>query len=86
MASPQEHLAAALERLKTLQDEGVVAIRSQDLGRLHRERLMRAGFLKPVIKGWYIASGPEESGDGETTAWYASFLGFLRRLSKPPFR
>lgn len=76
MASPQEHLAEALERLKTLQDKGVVAIRSQDLGRAHRERLMRAGFLKPVIKGWYIASRPEESGEGETTAWYASFWDF----------
>lgn len=54
----------------------MVAIRSQDLGRLHRERLTRAGFLKPVIKGWYIASRPEESGDGETTAWYASFWDF----------
>ena len=76
MASPQDHLADALEALKALQDKGVVAIRSQDLVRHHRERLSRAGFLKPVIKGWYIPSRPEESGDGETTVWYASFWDF----------
>lgn len=85
MASPQEHLAEALEHLKALQDQGVVAIRSQDLGRLDRERLMRAGFLKPVIKGWYIPSRPEESGDGETTAWYASFWDFCAAYLKHRF-
>lgn len=76
MSSPQEHLANALEALKTLQDKGMVAIRSQDLSRLHRERLTKAGFLKPVLKGWYIPSRPEQSNDGETTAWYASFWDF----------
>ena len=76
MGSPQEQLADALEALKTLQDQGMVAIRSKELSRPHRERLVRAGFLKPVLKGWYIPSRPEETGDGETTSWYASFWDF----------
>ena len=76
MASPQDHLADALEALKSLQDKGVFAIQSRHLERGHRERLVRAGFLKPVIKGWYVPSRPEESGDGETTSWYASFWDF----------
>lgn len=76
MARPQEHLAHALEILKALQEKGVVAIRSKDLGRLQRERLTRAGFLRPVLKGWYIPSRPEENGDRGTTSWYASFWDF----------
>ena len=33
MARPQEHLADALEALKAIQDKGVVAMRSKDLGK-----------------------------------------------------
>lgn len=76
MASPQAQLANALETLQTLQEEGKVAIRSGDLKRAERERLVRGGFLRQVIKGWYVPARPEEAGDGETTAWYAAFWGF----------
>lgn len=75
MAAPSEKLARALEALKALQARGVVAIRSGDLDRLDRERLVRSGFLQPVIKGWYIPARPDEPA-GESTAWYASFWDF----------
>jgi Fic/DOC family len=74
MATPQEKLAESLDALHELQGRGVVAIRSRDLSRTHRERLLAAGFLKEVIKGWYILSRPDEAGD--STAWYASFWDF----------
>lgn len=75
MATPQEKLAAALEALKVLQDDGAVAIRSADLSRLHRERLLKNGFLQEVMKGWYIPARPDETA-GESTAWYAAFWPF----------
>jgi len=75
MATPSEKLARSLEVLKDLQDRDVVAIRSRDLGRIDRERLVANGFLQAVIKGWYIASRPDETA-GESTAWYASFWNF----------
>lgn len=75
MATPQEKLADALGKLHALQGKGVVAIRSRDLSRTHRERLQAAGFLKQVFKGWYIASRPDEA-PGDSTAWYASFWDF----------
>jgi len=75
MTAPSEKLARSLEALKAFQDRGVVAIRSGDLERADRERLMRSGFLQPVIKGWYIPARPGESA-GESTAWYASFWDF----------
>jgi fido (protein-threonine AMPylation protein) len=75
MATPSEKLAASLGALKALQDRGFMALRSKDLTRTHRERLVRNGFLQEVIKGWYIPSRPEES-TGDSTAWYACFWTF----------
>ena len=75
MASPSDRLAASLEALKQLQDQGIAAVRSSQLGRTHRERLQRAGFIVEVMKGWYIPARPEET-QGESTAWYASFWAF----------
>jgi fido (protein-threonine AMPylation protein) len=75
MAAPSARLAASLEVLKRLQDQGIAAIRSTELGRTHRERLLRAGFIAEVMKGWYIPTRPDET-QGESTAWYASFWAF----------
>ncbi|GAG96216.1 unnamed protein product, partial [marine sediment metagenome] len=60
MATPAEMLAESLQALHDLQVNGVVAIRSGYLSRPHRERLLKNGFLQEVIKGWYIASRPDE--------------------------
>ncbi|MFT6914931.1 MAG: hypothetical protein ACJAWL_001230 [Motiliproteus sp.] len=75
MAKPSEKLAESLEILHQRQEQGSVAIRSGDLTRTHRERLCRNGFLQEVIKGWYIATRPNETA-GESSAWYASFWQF----------
>jgi hypothetical protein len=75
MPSPQQKLADSLEILYELQNQGTVAIRSRDLSRTHRERLVQNGFLKEVMKGWYIPAHPEETA-GESTAWYTSFWSF----------
>jgi hypothetical protein len=76
MPAPAEKLAQSLEILSKLQSsKGTAAIRARDLSRTHRERLLANGFLKEVIKGWYIPSRPDEA-KGESTAWYASFWRF----------
>lgn len=75
MASTSEKLAASLEALRVLQAQGVVAIRSTEMSRVHRERLLKNGFLQEVMKGWYIPARPDEP-VGESTAWYASFWDF----------
>jgi len=75
MASPAENLAGSLVILKALQDAGRVAIRATDLTRIHRERLVKNGFLEEVMKGWYVPTRPDQP-SGESTAWYTSFWGF----------
>jgi Fic/DOC family len=75
MATPSEKLGGSLEALAALQKAGRTAVLSKDLARSDRERLLKNGFLKEVMKGWYIAVRPDET-DGESTAWYASYWGF----------
>lgn len=75
MARPSEKLAESLRALKILQDQGAVAIRSADLSRTHRERLLKTGFLQEVMKGWYIPSSPDHQAS-DSTAWYTSYWGF----------
>ena len=64
-----------LRLFKGCKSGGGVAIRSRALSRTHRERLLKNGFLKEVIKGWYIPARPDEI-PGDSTAWYASFWDF----------
>jgi fido (protein-threonine AMPylation protein) len=80
----QRRLANALISLKSLQDSGLTVLRTNELSRDDRESLVDAGFLKPVIKGWYMPSRPGESA-GETTAWYASANDFIARYCEERF-
>lgn len=76
MASPSEKLAQSLELLRKLQNKiGIAVVRASDMTRTHKQRLVKNGFLKEVIKGWYISKRPEEQ-DGDTTSWHTSFWYF----------
>ena len=75
MPTPADKLAESLAVLKALQDAGIVAIKASRLTRVHRERLLKQGFIREVMKGWYIPTKPEGA-SGESTAWYASFWAF----------
>jgi hypothetical protein len=75
MATLSQKLADSLAELKALQDHQVTAIRSAQLSRTHRERLLKNGFIREVIKGWYIPYSPDEPAS-ESTTWYASFWAF----------
>jgi hypothetical protein len=75
MATPNEKLADSLRILQELHDNSKVAIKSAELSRINRERLLKNGFLKPITKGWYIAT-PADEKPGDSTSWYASYWQF----------
>lgn len=75
MPTPTENLAKSLAALETIQGAGKVALRSSDLPRADRERLLKNGFLQEVMKGWYIPTRPDQP-SGESTAWLTSFWHF----------
>jgi hypothetical protein len=76
MASPEEKLAQSLEILKGLQNKGGIAIiKAEAISRGHKERLIKNGFIKEVMKGWYISSNPQER-KGDTTSWFTAYWQF----------
>src|SRR5260370_26040932 len=75
MPSPNEKLAESLDVLKELQQGNRRVFRSDDLSRVHRERLVENGFLQEVMKGWLISSSPDSQA-GESTPCHASFWEF----------
>ena len=78
MATPSEKLAASLEVLKQLQDQKIVGVKSTDLSRVHKDRLLMHGFIREVFKGWYIVVPPNEN-KGDSTSWYTSYWSFCSR-------
>lgn len=84
MATPNEKLAESLSLLKELQRGGRRVFRSDDLTRVHRERLIESGFLQEVMKGWLISASPQAR-KGDTTPWYASFWEFCARYCADRF-
>ena len=75
MASPNELLARSLERIQARQRGGV--IRAESLGRTHANRLLKAGFIKPIIQGWFYLNDPAD--DGGSTTWFTVYWSFLRQ-------
>ncbi len=72
-------LANSLQQARQVAQDNIV--QSSELPRIHRERLVKSGWLTPVIRGWYILGHPD--GQGESTNWFASYWSFINQyLSK----
>ena len=79
-------MAESLAVLKAYQDnhkDNLVIRGAETLGRTHTERLVDAGYLKMVIKGWYIPSFPGNEGD--STVWYVSYWSFVAAYLESKF-
>ncbi len=84
MPAPNQKLAASLRRLRALQRNGRRVFQSDDLTRLHRQRLLDSGFLQEVVKGWLISASPTAR-PGDSTPWYASFWEFCTQYCTERF-
>jgi hypothetical protein len=59
--------------LKGIQDQdGVAILKTNVISRIHRDRLLKNGFIQEVMKGWYISANPGQR-KGDSTSWYAAF-------------
>lgn len=77
MATPSEKLADSLEQLHALQSKTrMKAIPGAKLSRVHRQRLVKNGFLEEVLRGWYIPTRPSDA-KGDSAPWYASMPDFV---------
>ena len=68
-------LAAALSFVKDLQDHGRKVFRGSELDK-HRGILLKNGYIKELLKGWYIVSSPIDHA-GDTTLWNATWKEFI---------
>ena len=77
MATHAEKLATSLGILKELVGDSKRAIfKSTEFSRVHRERLVKAGFLIKMKKGWLLLADPAKKA-GDSTLWYANYWRFL---------
>lgn len=77
MATHAEKLATSLGILKDLVGDSKRAIfKSTEFSRVHRERLVKAGFLIEMKKGWLLLADPTKK-VGDSTLWYANYWRFL---------
>lgn len=83
MAQPfHQLLAVSLRKAKKVSDHQI--IRSEQLQRIDRERLMKAGCLQKIVRGWYLLC-PPHTDPGESTPFYSSFWDFVRLYLKNRF-
>ena len=74
MPAPNKKLAASMAQLQSVQGERRV-LRSEELSRTHRDRLVQSGFLQRATKGWLFVSNPTDTPDN-ATGWYGCFWEF----------
>lgn len=79
---PNQQLAESLKIAKDLAKDSV--LQSSLLDRTHRERLIKAGCLTEVIRGWYLLTSPDAS-NGGSTAWFGGFWVFTKRYMDERF-
>ena len=84
MPTPHDKLATSLGALQSLQATGRRVYRSAELGRLHRLRLLEAGFVRSPMDGWLYATTPGDSPE-DPTAWYAAFWEFVAAYGRQRF-
>ena len=78
MVAPNKKLAHSLTFLRRLQEDGRGVYRSAEFSREDRERLVRHGWLAPIVKGWLMASEPSVL-DHDSTPWHAAYWEFCSR-------
>ncbi len=71
----QQKLAESLGRAETIARNGI--IKSSELARTDRERLLKVGCLQPIVKGWYQLGVVPDPGAGSSTHWYSHFWEFV---------
>ena len=80
MATLNEKLADSIKSLSQLtgSDGSRRIFKTAEINRTDRERLLGAGYLKEVMRGWLMTTRPGDR-EGDTTAWYTSFWEFCRK-------
>lgn len=73
---PREKLLKALEAVQQRKTQHPSIVESHEIDRKYRELLLRTGWLREIIRGWYLLVRPDAPTQ-DSTVWYAHFWEFL---------
>ena len=81
----REKLIKALEQIQGRKTEHPSIVQSNDLERTDRVMLVKAGWLRPIIRGWYLLVR-SDAPTKDRTVWYAHFWEFLSVYLKKHYK
>ncbi|UIK14315.1 Fic family protein (plasmid) [Rhizobium leguminosarum] len=80
MAKPNELLATSLSELRGVTQNGTRSVvKSDELSRVHRERLQDNGFLEEIMKGWLAVNSRPSAKNRIDAAWSTVYWEFVTR-------
>jgi hypothetical protein len=80
MAKPNELLGASLAELRGVTQNGTRSVvKSEELSRVHRERLQDNGFLEEIMKGWLAVNSRPSANNRIDAAWSTVYWEFVAR-------
>ncbi|WP_259665653.1 hypothetical protein [Rhizobium binae] len=80
MAKPNQLLATSLAELRGVTQNGTRSVvKSEELSRVHRERLQTHGFLEEIMKGWLAVNSRPSANNRIDTAWSTVYWEFIGR-------
>ena len=69
-------LIDALSELQNRKTDDPTIVQSREISRKNRELLIKTGWLREILKGWYLFVRPDAPNQ-DSTVWYAHFWDFL---------
>ncbi|EJJ28033.1 Fic family protein [Rhizobium sp. CF142] len=80
MAKPHELLATSLAELRGVTQNGTRSVvKSEELSRVHRERLQDNGFLEEIMRGWLAVNSRPSANNRIDAAWSTVYWEFVAR-------
>jgi hypothetical protein len=80
MAKPNELLATSLAELRGVTQNGTRSVvKSEELSRVHRQRLQDNGFLEEIMKGWLAINSRPSASNRIDAAWSTVYWEFIAR-------
>lgn len=80
MAKPHELLATSLAELRGVTQNGTRSVvKSEELSRVHRERLQDNGFLEEIMRGWLAVNSQPSANNRIDAAWSTVYWEFVAR-------
>lgn len=80
MVKPNELLATSLAALRGVTQNGTRSVvKSEELSRVHRQRLQDNGFLEEIMKGWLAVNSRPSASNRIDAAWSTVYWEFIAR-------